>query len=84
MYLTHDRIRHSSSANSLNGLSSQNPSQQKTTKSHAKKNILKIKNTGHSEEPGKYRTEVSSDEFMKIIATEIVNPFGPSLPQHGL
>ena len=48
------------------------------------KNILKSKNTGHSEEPGKYRTEVSSDEFMKVIATEIVNPFGPSLPQHGL
>ena len=28
--------------------------------------------------------EVSSDEFMKVIATEIVNPFGPSLPPHGL
>ena len=48
------------------------------------KNTLKSKNTGHSEEPGKYRTEVSSDEFMKVIATEIINPFGPSLPQHGL
>jgi hypothetical protein len=28
--------------------------------------------------------EVSSDEFMKVNATEIVNPFGPSLPPHGL
>ena len=84
MYLTHDRIRHSSSANSLNGFSSpKTPTSQKKTKNHAK-NILKSKNTGHSEEPGKYRTEVSSDEFMKVIATEIVNPFGPSLPPHGL
>ena len=84
MYLTHDRIRHSSSANSLNGFSSpKTPTSQKKTKNHAK-NILKSKNTGHIEEPDKYRTEVSSDEFMKVIATEIVNPFGPSLPQHGL
>ena len=57
---------------------------QPTKKIVRQKNTLKSKNTGHSEEPGKYRTEVSSDEFMKVIATEIVNPFGPSLPQHGL
>ena len=76
MYLIHDWVRDGSSANFLNGFSS--------PKSQPANNIPKSKNTGHSEEPGKYRTEVSSDEFMKVIATEIINPFGPSLPQHGL
>ena len=84
MYLTHDRIRHSSSANSLNGFSSPKIPASKKQQKVMQKKILKSKNTGHSEEPGKYRTEVSSDEFMKVIATEIVNPFGPSLPPHGL
>ena len=83
MYLTHDRIRHSSSANSLNGFSSPKiPASKKKTKNHAK-NILKSKNTGHIEEPDKYRTEVSRNEFMKVVTMEIVNPFGPSLPPHG-
>ena len=44
MYLTHDRIRHSSSANSLNGLSSPKIlASQKTTKSHAKNTSSKVK-----------------------------------------
>ena len=84
MYLIHDRIRDGSSANFLNGFSSPKIPASKKQQKVMQKNILKSKNTGHSEEPGKYRTEVSSDEFMKVIATEIVNPFGPSLPQHGL
>ena len=84
MYLIHDWIRDGSSANFLDGFSSQKIPASKKQQKVMQKNILKSKNTGHSEEPGKYRTEVSSDEFMKVIATEIVNPFGPSLPQHGL
>ena len=84
MYLIHDWIRDGSSANSLNGFSSPKIPASKKQQKVMQKNILKSKNTGYREEPGKYRTEDSSDEFMKVIATEIVNPFGPSLPQHGL
>lgn len=77
MYLIHERIRDGSSANFLDGFSSPKiPASKKTTSKVKKQAIVKsLVNT----EP-----EVSSDEFMKVNATEIVNPFGPSLLPHGL
>jgi hypothetical protein len=50
---------------------------QPTKKIVRQKNTLKSKNTGHSEEPGKYRTRSLIYELMKVVAKEIVNPSGP-------
>jgi len=77
IYLTHDRIRHGSGANSLDSLSSPKiPASLKKTNS-GKKIPSKVKTQAIVKSPVNTEPEVSSDEFMKEIATEIVNPFGP-------
>jgi hypothetical protein len=55
MYLIHDRIRDGSSANFLDGFSSPKIPASKKQQKVMQKTSSKVK-TGHSEEPGKYRT----------------------------
>jgi hypothetical protein len=56
----------------------------KNNKKSCKKTTSKVKTQAIVKSLVNTEPEVSSDEFMKVIATEIVNPFGPSLPPHGL
>lgn len=56
----------------------------KNNKKSCKKTSSKVKTQAIVKSLVNTEPEVSNDEFMKVIATEIVNPFGPSLPPHGL
>jgi hypothetical protein len=56
----------------------------KNNKKSCKKTSSKVKTQAVVKRLVNTEPEVSSDEFMKVNATEIVNPFGPSLPPHGL
>ena len=56
----------------------------KNNKKSYKKTSSKVKTQTVVKRLVNTEPEVSSDEFMKVNATEIVNLFGPSLPLHGL
>jgi hypothetical protein len=57
---------------------------EKNNKKSCKKTLSKVKTQAIVKGLVNTEPEDSSDEFMKVNATEIVNPFGPSLPPHGL